>query len=264
MRFKTIFWLFNTIVLLALILIAFVPLLLLGKDYAAVYWGNMWIIAALFFVLIAALDIYFIRNWQLFNLLEKEDWPTLLAWLEERLYVKGSLNRAYAGLLINTSLSVSNLEAVRKLETEIRRKKPVLLKTLGVALGIPVLLDQDPDAVLAYFSPLADDPKTRRRAWARWCRALASGVDGRDELLELLGGRDPAVRLLSVHLLDQYELMLSEEQKESVHTEKISLRSVLAGDAGERALSRSREDHLMAVVLTTRINDARKSLIEGA
>jgi hypothetical protein len=261
MRFKSIFWLFNIVVILALILISTASFFILEKNSAALFWENMWLLLLLFVLMIAALDFYFIRNWQLFSYLEQEDWPALLAWLEERLYEKGRLNRPYANLLINTALSVSNLDAVKKLETEIRQRKPDLMKTLGVSLGIPVLLEQNWDAVERYFGPLADNPGTKRRDWAIWCRALASGSRRLDDLMNLLEGKDISVRLLSVQILTQYESQLSEEQNNRLKLVKDLLKSTVKGSSGERALQRSREDHLMAVVLSSRVNEVRKAIL---
>ncbi len=226
------------------------------------FWGNMWLLLAVFVLMIAALDFYFIRNWHLFSYLEQEDWPALLAWLEERLYEKGKLNRPYANLLINTALSVSNLDAVKKLETEIRQRKPGLMKYLGVSLGIPVLLEQNWSAVSDYYNPLAEDPKTKRRDWALWCRALASGEKGVEDLMVLINGKDPSVRLLSLQVLDQYITELTDNQKEELENVRTSLTSILRGAAGERVLQRSREDHLMAVVLSSRVNEVRKDFLE--
>jgi hypothetical protein len=213
--------------------------------------------------MIGALDFYFIRNWSLFTYLEQENWPSLLAWLEDRLYIRGKLNRPYANLLINTALSVSNLDAVKKLETEIRQRKPELMKSLGVSLGIPLLLEQKWSLVAEYFGPLADDPKTRRQDWAQWCRALATGKDGISELTELLNFKDVSIRLLSVQLLDQFAGELTGSQADLLDKVKSELRITTKGSAGDRALQRSREDHLMAVVLSSRVNETRKGLLAG-
>lgn len=261
MRFKSIFWLFNIVVLLALVLISTASFFILEKNSATLFWGNMWLLLLVFVLMIGALDFYFIRNWSLFSYLEQEDWPALLAWLEERLYIKGKLNRPYANLLINTALSVSNLDAVKKLETEIRQRKPELMKYIGVSLGIPVLLEQNWTDIEDYFGPLADDPGTRRRDWALWCRALASGERGIVELMVLMNGRDPSIQLLSVQVLNRYADKLSGNQYEELRKTKSALKVSLKGSAGERVLQRSREDHLMAVVLSSRVNETRKELL---
>lgn len=261
MRFKSIFWLFNIVVILALILVSAASFFMLETNSAALFWRNMWLLLLMFVLMIAALDFYFILNWKLFTYLEREDWPALLAWLEERLYLKGKLNRPYSNLLINTALSVSNLDAVKKLETEIRQRKPELIKSLGVSLGIPVLLEQNWSAIGDYFGPLADNPRTHRRDWAQWCRALASGDKGIDELLELLSGQDISIQLLSLQVLEQMAGQLNETQIAVLSGKKTEIRVAVKGSAGERVLQRSRENHLMAVVLSSRVNEIRNELV---
>ena len=228
------------------------------------FWGNMWVLLLIFLLMIGVLDFYFIRNWRLFSYLEQEDWPSLLAWLEVQLYEKGRINRPYANLLINTALSVSNLDAVKKLETEIRQRKPELMKYLGVSLGIPVLLEQNWTAIAEYFGPLAEDPGTKRRDWAIWCRAFASGEEDLDDLLLLLNDKDPSIRLLSLQLLDQYKDRLNENQRDILEESRLSLKDLMKGVRGERALQRSREDHLMAVVLSSRVNEIRREILGSA
>lgn len=261
MRFKSIFWLFNIVVILALILIFAASFFMLESNTAALFWRNMWILVLMFALMIAALDFYFVLNWKLFTYLEKEDWPSLLAWLEERLYLKGKLNRPYSNLLINTALSVSNLDAVKKLETEIRQRKPELIKSLGVSLGIPVLLEQNWRAVGEYFGPLADSPKTHRRDWAQCCRALAAGEEGIDEFLELLSTNDISIRLLSLQVLERMSDKLDETQSGVLVAKRSEILAAVKGSAGERLIQKSREQHLMAVVLSSRINEIRKELM---
>lgn len=264
MKFKTIFWLFNAIILLVLVLFTLTSFVLFGQDYAASYWGNMWLVTALFVVLIGILDFYFVRNWRLFDLMEKEDWPALLAWLEGRIYGKGQLKRHYANLLINTALSVSNFDAVKKLETEVRQRKPEMLRSLGVSLGIPLILEQNLQSIFEYFDPLANDERTLRRDWARWCRAFAAEDARNGELITLLDTKDPAVCLLSLELLEQRSGDLGDAEIEAVNAAKARLCSALSGEKGKRLLQRSREDHLMSVILSSRIDAARDSLVAAS
>ena len=256
MKFKTIFQLFNAIVLLALLMFVISSVFLFDGEYAAAYRANIWIAALVFAVLIGILDFYCISNWNLFTLLEKQDWPALLAWLEKRIYRKGELIRPYANLLISTALSLSNHAALRKLENEVRERRPRLMRSLGVSLGIPLLLEDDMEAVSRYFGPLADDERTQRRDWAGWCRAFASGDEGRRELLELLDGNDPSILLLTLEVFDRMNWNLDDSEKRKIEDIREFLKSSLTGEKGERRLLRSREDHLMALILAPRVNKA--------
>lgn len=257
MKFKTIFQLFNAIILLALLMFVFSSVFLFGREYAGAYWANIWIAVLIFAALIGILDYYFISNWKLFTLLEKQHWPALLDWLEKRIYKKGGLIRPYANLLISTALSLSDHAALRRLETEVRERRPRLMRSLGISLGIPLLLGDDMAAVSSYFGPLADDERTQRRDWARWCRASASGAEGREELLELLDGNDPSILLLTLQIFDRMNWIMEDSEKQKIEHTRGILKQSLVGQKGERRLLRSREEHLAALILSPRVNEAR-------
>ena len=261
MRFKSIFWLFNIVVFIALALIVAGSIIILGEDSISLFWGNMWFLIVVFTAVVGILDAYFIRNWKLFTYLENEDWASLLAWLEEQLYIKHRLNQAYANLLINTALTVSNYESVKKLEKEIRTRKPSLIKHVGVSLGIPLFRDRNPEAIKNYYGPLAKDPKTKQRSWARWANAQASADAGIAELVELLNDRDPAIVLLSINVLENYLSVLDENSLEKLQAAKSIMIEKLKGSGGEKLISRSREDNLLASVLSSWVEQSRKRLL---
>jgi len=260
MKFKTIFWTFNTVAITSLVFIATVSILIMRKSSVMPLWDSMWMLFLAFPIFITVFNFYFIQNWKLFTFLENEDRAALLAWLEERLYAQGRINRAYANLLINTALSVSNFDAIFRLETEIRQRKPQLYPSLGVSLGIPVLLQRDWKEIRDYFAPLADDPKTKRRDWAMWCRSLGQGEEGINEFLELTNSRDISIQILSIQVLSQYYEQLSEDKRSEYRRKKGLLSRNLKGVSSERLLQRSREGHLMAVVLSSRVDEAIENL----
>jgi|GEM_PF-698286 len=260
MKFKSIFWTFNIVAVASLVFVVMLSVFIMEKSGIVPLWDSMWMLFLAFPLFIIVFDFYFIQNWKLLTFLENEDRPALLAWLEERLYIKGRVNRVYANLLINTALSVSNFDAVSRLETEVRQRKPRLYPTLGVSLGIPVLLQRDWNEIRDYFAPLADDPKTKRRDWAMWCRSLVQGRDGINELLELTNSRDISIQILSIQVLHQYYELLSEENRREYRRVKDILSRSLKNASSERLLQRSREDHLMAVVLSSRVDEAIENL----
>jgi len=261
MRFKSIFWLFNIVVFIALAVIVAGSIIILGEDSISLFWKNMWFMIVVFAAVVGILDAYFIRNWKLFTYLENEDWASLLAWLEEQLYIKHRLNQAYANLLINTALTVSNYESVKKLEKEIRTRKPVLLRHVGVSLGIPLFRERNAEAIKNFYGPLAEDPKTKQRSWAKWANAQASGENGISELTELLDDRDPAVVLLSINVLENYLSVLDDNTLYKLQETKNIMAEKLKGSSGEKLLNRSREENLLASVLSSWVEQSRKRLL---
>ncbi len=261
MRFKSMFWILNVLVLLSLVLATIATFIFFDRDYVAFYWRRMWAFTAFFILLIGILDYFFIRNWRLFDLLGKEDWPTLLACLEEYIYVKGKLNKQYANLLINTALSVSNVSSVRKLESEVRHKKAVLFPSLGVALGIPLVLEQNNQAIAEFYKPLADNERTLRQDLARWCCLDASTHQDNAGLIALLNTKDLSVRLLALGTLDKRKENLCDEESALIDKAKIQIRSTLSGNKGELMLRRSRESHLLTMVLASHINMVKEKIL---
>jgi len=260
MRFKSIFFLFNSLVLLSLLFVLIPSFVFLDRGGMNAV-RNLWIILSVFALLVGVLNFYCIQNWKLFSLLEAEDWPDLLAWLENRLYVRRKLNWAYSNLLVNTALSVSNFDAIKKLEAEIRQKRPVLLRTLGVSLGIPILLGQNWKAIAEYYGPLADDSRTRQRDWAIWCRAVALGGERIDQLMELLNGQDISLRLLSWEILERRSRYLSDAQLDILTASKTELKNMLNGSKGDRMLQKSRENYLISLLLFSQVDRAKSDLL---
>lgn len=261
MKIKAVFWLFNIIVICAVSLLFLASAFLFPMNVSAMYWNNMKLPIILFFGLIVLLDVYLLQNWKLFTLLEKEDWTTLLSWLENKMFRKGHLRKHYINLFIKIALVLSDYSAIGELEKQIRQHRPNLLYKVGVSLGIPILLNGKRDAIIQYFSPLADNPQTYRRDWAQCCRAFALGLNAKSEFLELLDAQDPAVQLLSSDFLHSISDSLSETERSIVQKTRNYLKSVLPGEKGIRLLEHSRDNHFMAAILDSRINLARDVLL---
>ena len=48
MKFKTIFILFNIVIIASFAIIFFMPLMMLGWDYTAIFWKNNWFLPIVF------------------------------------------------------------------------------------------------------------------------------------------------------------------------------------------------------------------------
>lgn len=208
MKFKTIFIVFNVIIICSFLFIFFMPLALLGWEYSQVFWERNWVLAAIFIVIIAALNVFFGANWRLFSLLEKEDWPALVAYLEDRIFVKGRLYGQYIKLLVNTYMVSSNVAGIEKLEEYIRGKKPALLERNALLFGVPHVLRNDGADMERYFGTFLDSKRVESRDWVSWNYAFAlllekklPEADGRLRSL-VADSRDAAVKLLSLYFVD--------------------------------------------------------------
>ena len=134
MRFKTIFIIFNIVIIISFLFIFFMPLLLLGVGQFDDFLAKNWISGVLFVLALGGFNAYFIRNWRLFELLEKEDWQSLIAYLEEAIYDKRRINRRHTKILINSYLVTSNTDAILKLGAFLSEQKPEIVPSFAIVI----------------------------------------------------------------------------------------------------------------------------------
>jgi hypothetical protein len=208
MRFKTIVVVFNVVIVLSFLFIFLVPLALLGPGYFSLFLSRNWIAGVLFVVALAAVNGYFGLNWRLFGLLEREDWPGLVRYLEEQVYRKGRVRAKQVRLLANAYLITQASGSTRALEEEVRRKRPELVNRFAVQFGVPYLLAAETEEAERYFTTMAGERAARDRGWLSWNLAFCLCRRGkleaaRKEIVPLSAGTtDPVLRLLALYLLD--------------------------------------------------------------
>ena len=209
MKFKTLFSLFNLIIVISFAFIFFMPLPVLGWEYALSFWGQNWPIALLFVAVLAGLDAYFVSNWRLFGLLEREDWPGLRTLLEARLAKRGVLSPSQTRIFLNACLIGQNPSRISELREAYVAKKVGFLPKIALGLGLPLVLEGKSDGIEAFFGPLSNNKKTGADGpWIRWClafgRLLNRDSAGAQPLLEggLSDQKQPLLQLLSLYLLD--------------------------------------------------------------
>ena len=273
MKFKTIFILFNIIVIFAFLFITLIPLIMLGSEYSSLFWSQNWILVIVFVFFIGVLDGYFIVNWKLFHYLEEEDWPGLLFFLEEMIFDKKKLTRRYINLYINGALSVSNLEKIDRLEAEVRDKKPDFLARSGLQFGINRLLKRDSAGTETFLKEILAMDKVKDREWINWCLAFSCYSDKRpDDAMEPLllilesSTKDKVLRLLDYYLLDTLRDKVPLEKQSLLSEQTMNLKKeIISLTAWNRALEKSRENSILSVFMSSLIEDAYKWIgqIEG-
>jgi hypothetical protein len=207
LKFKTLYILFNAVIVAAFLFIFLMPLALLGADYFRLFAQKNWIAGVLFLVTLIIINGYFLLNWKLFRLLEREDWPALIRHLEQSLSRRGRLRRSSCRLLLNAYLITGRTEPIAELEARVRRDRPALLAALALPFGLPYLLRGDPQAAADYFGPLASEAGVADRGWIRWNYAfslmqLKRHGEAGSQLQALLAGKPvPELRLLSLYML---------------------------------------------------------------
>ncbi|OQY32642.1 MAG: hypothetical protein B6241_10435 [Spirochaetaceae bacterium 4572_59] len=267
MKFKTIFFLFNGIILFSFLFIALMPLFVLGGEYTMIFWEENWFLAVIFLLFISVLDSYFIINWKMFSLLESEDWPGLTAYLEQQIYEKNRITHKNVRMMVNTSLTISNLDKISRLEKEIREKKPEWMSRYGTMLGIPYLLNQNHEEGKAFFKDCLNKAKVAESFWLQWCYSfiLLSGkeVDEAESYLKDLGKqeKDPVLQMLSLYLYksttgDPVKLDEMKPLKEAFLTKFPTRKSL------DRVLNKTRSNNVTVLLLSSILDDSLNWMFE--
>lgn len=258
MKFKFIFIIFNLIILMSFLAIYFMPLIMLGWDYTKVFWSRNWGLPLLFIGVIGLLNTYFILNWKVFTLLEREDWPALITHLEHRIYKKKLILGQQVKILINAYLVRSELDAIGKLEDFIRDRKPKLLPKSALAFGVPHLLRNDSTTMERYFSQFIHI-KGRDGAWVRWNYAFALILKGEKEESEaVLAGVcsekiEPVLSLLAIYLL--HSLKPASGRESLVEKGRVRIKSRYTRNQWAREVERSKSS-VQIVILQKLIEEA--------
>ncbi len=205
MKFKTIFFLFNAVVAFSFLFIFLFPLFILGGEYAAGFWKANWFLGVFFLVILGVLNGFFLSNWKLFQLVEREDWSALTTWLEDRMFKKGSLRGQYVRLYVNSAMLRSDLAAIDRLEALLRERKPALLRRLAVLFGVGYLLRNEAESSLAFFEPFLESPEVEARGWLwldyAFCLILRNRAPESLPWLRRASARkDPVLTLLAAYL----------------------------------------------------------------
>jgi hypothetical protein len=266
MKFKTIYILFNAVILLSFGFIFLMPLLLLGSDYFALFLSKNWIAGALFLLTLIIINGYFLWNWKLFRLLESEDWRGLINLLERRVYQQGRCRKATVKMLINAYVVTSGVDRLTDLESHLREKNPALLRTFALQFGIPYLLKMkdEPKAAESYFGKAAERADAPHRDWLRWSYASSLLLQRQFDaakvtLVELLDSKlDPVLELLTVHGLSFFS-GVDQQLAERVEQERQRLaRQFTPGQWDKKIESNSK--HIQIVLFNGIIQDAKRWL----
>ena len=273
MKFKTIFYLFNAVVAFSFLFIFLFPILILGGEFAAGFWKTNWFLGVAFLAVLGILNAFFLSNWKLFQLVEREDWSALSSWLEERIFRKGSLRGQYVRLYVNSAMLRSDLEAIDRLEALLREKKPALLRRLAVLFGVGYLLRNEADSSLAFFEPFLESPEVEARGWL-WLDYSFSLVlrnrapEALPWLRKASGQKDPVLSLLAAYLtanLAAPALPAGPDRDAARSTAegfRDRLRKRFDAERWSREVEKAKND-VHVVILSRLIDDAGRWLFQG-
>jgi hypothetical protein len=153
LKFKLIFILFNAVIFVFLFFVFFIAFFAFGSGLMTYFQRSLWPLALFLVVILVTLDVYCGLNYRLFSLLEREDWPALIAYLEERVLQKGAYSNRLVKLLATSYLVMSDVPAVIGLENRIAIAKPALVERNALVFGAARILGKDYAGAIRFFSP---------------------------------------------------------------------------------------------------------------
>ena len=177
MKFKSIFILFSITLLLFIAVLVFLPLIILGPSISGSFWRMNWPLILVLVLLYVFFNIFYFTNRRLFLLLEKEDWPALVHFLEDRVIQKGRYSPRLVRLLANSYLVLSDAAAVMSLENKAAVAKPSLLNTNALVFGTARILGKDISGAVRFFDSRKDKVSAGLREWVKWYYGFALLLD---------------------------------------------------------------------------------------
>jgi len=119
-------------------------------------------------MILIGFDGFYIANRKLYMLLEKEDWPALVLYLENRVIRQGKYTPRLVRLLANTYLVLSDSTGVMSLENKAAITKPSLVDNNALVFGTARILGKDIAGAVHFFESRLTTVKSSQRLWIRW------------------------------------------------------------------------------------------------
>ncbi|MDR2404317.1 MAG: hypothetical protein LBD78_09855 [Spirochaetaceae bacterium] len=179
-----------------------------GADFVRTFWYSGWPLVLLLFLLLVGLNVFYFDNRRLFLLLEREDWPALVQYLEHRIMKQGRYSSRLVRLLANTYLVLSDSASVISLENKVSIAKPALVEENALIFGAARILGKNYGGAVDFFAVQSRRRRHPDRDWLRWYHGFALLLDQQfsnaaDLFCGLAGdSADGVVTGLSVFFLD--------------------------------------------------------------
>ena len=177
MKFKSIFVLLNLTLLLFLGILIMLPLFIMDSSFIGPFWQSNWPFILILVLLLLGFNTFYFMNRKLFLLLEKEDWPALVRYLEDVVIQRGRYSSRLVRLLANSYLVLADSAAVMSLENKTAIAKPALVDAYALVFGTARILGKDISGAVRFFAVRKDKVKGEDKEWVRWYHAFALLLD---------------------------------------------------------------------------------------
>ena len=119
-------------------------------------------------VLLIIMSLFIFFNYRLFSLLEREDWPALAYYLEQKVYIKRRYTYRNVRLLASSYLVISDYSSVLNLEAKTHLAKDSLIPKNILVFGAARILSGGYAEAALFFRKYQKKCKDSDRYWVRW------------------------------------------------------------------------------------------------
>ncbi|MDR1318260.1 MAG: hypothetical protein LBJ90_01430 [Treponema sp.] len=274
MKFKFIFIFFNTIILLFLSAVCLLPLIFLGQDYMANFRYALLPLTLILVLALLGFNVFYLVNHRLFTLLEREDWPALVDYLEQRVIHRGRYSRRLVQLLTNSYLVMSDSRGLLNLENKLALARPALLEENALIFGAARILVGDFAGASDFFQARLEKAKVKAKdlQWIRWyygfSRLLSRDFAKAEAEFKALAAAstDGLIAGLSVYFLNTSLLKYSKNRDEcrqiAAEGEK-RVKKAIRGISGWKKEAAKVESDVHAAIIRKYIDEAGVRLYGG-
>ena len=183
MKFKYLIIVF-CIVIAAIVFITILLPAVSGPGYSASLRYVTFPLLLFMSLLLIGVSVFFFLNYRLLSLLEREDWPALAYYLEQKIYVKNRYNARYVRLLASSYLVISDFQSVLKLESKALLIKPAVIDKNILIFGSARILSGNYSDAAAFFKSYAGKCRGKEQQWVRWFNGFSHLLGGSFNLAE--------------------------------------------------------------------------------
>ena len=220
MKFKYLIIAFSIAIITVILVTVLVPVLIAGPEHAQNLRYMTFPLLIFIVLVLVGMSIFFFLNYRLLSLLEREDWPALAFYLEQKVYRKGQYSVRNIRILASSYLVISDYQSVLKLESKTQIAKPSAVDANILIFGAArILSGKYGDAAAFYKIHMAKCSK-KDRQWVRWFFGFSQLLTGEFSSAEpefaslAVSSNDPLISGISAYFL-QYFM-----EKKSANPEK--------------------------------------------
>ena len=168
MKFKYLIIIFSVFIIVIVFVTSLLPMIISGQGSAVTFRYITLPLLLFMAVLLICMSIFFFINYRLFSLLEREDWPALAYYLEQKIYSKGRYSDRYVRLLASSYLVISDFQSVLKLENKVLSAKSSLISKNVLIFGAARVLSNNHQEAVVFFKNNLGKCGKNDKQWVHW------------------------------------------------------------------------------------------------